>query len=192
MQKGRGGQEEATAEKYFLIQVTELNPQGWSWPHCFQTFPALQAEAGSMPGEMEHWWRGKQPLASETASPELSWTPSPSCRSLLHRCPVCSHVFHGAVLSTVLTALHMGGSPFRAAWSSLGGNEGTKKLVPTKTGGAAKGSCWRVPAVHGSEAQRGRRVPGAGLGVRQARACSSGTQKHLAEIGIPHFFSSFE
>lgn len=123
-------------------------------------------------------------------SPELSWTLSPCCRLLRHRSPVCSRVFHSAVLSAVLTALHTGGSPLSAAWSSLGGNEGTKKLVLTKTGRAAKGSCWRVPATHSSEAQRGRRILGAGLGVRQARACSSGTQKHLAEIGIPLFFFS--
>lgn len=54
----------ATAEKYFLIQVTELNSRGWSWPHCCQSFQVLQAEAGSVPGEMEHWWRGKQPPVS--------------------------------------------------------------------------------------------------------------------------------
>lgn len=36
------------------------------------------------------------------------------------------------------------------------------------------------------------RVPGAGLGLGQVCARSLGTQKHLAGIGIPLLFLSFE
>lgn len=93
------------------------------------------------------------------------------------------------MLGVVLTVLHRGGSSFSAAWSPLGGNKAVKetysdsKLSEQWRGAAGEPLPCPQPGMAGRE-----RVPGAGLGLGQVRACGSETQKRLAGIGIPLLF----
>lgn len=96
------------------------------------------------------------------------------------------------MLGVVLTALCRGGSSFSAVWSSLEGKEDVKetcsdsKLAEQRRGAAGEPRPCPQPGAAGREC-----VAGVGLGLGQVCACSSGTQKHLAGIGMQLLFFLF-
>ena len=73
--EGRGGQEEATTEKYFLISAGP-------GPAAAKPSRLGRGEPGGVPGpgpvRGSPGGKEEQPVASETASPELSWMYPPA------------------------------------------------------------------------------------------------------------------